>query len=91
MAVIFFVSGFCVCGSWGWDCNKILQVCLDSGQNRLSKKISYVYLGDFGRSSGTVCTSGISRAFLKYLDSNLYQKVFTGSEGKSNNLLKNKR
>ena len=25
--------------------NKILQVCLDSGQNRLSKKISYVYLG----------------------------------------------
>ena len=25
--------------------NKILQVCLDIGQNRLSKKISYVYLG----------------------------------------------
>ena len=25
--------------------NKILQVCLDGGQNRLSKKISYVYLG----------------------------------------------
>ena len=25
--------------------NKILQVCLDSGLNRLSKKISYVYLG----------------------------------------------
>ena len=25
--------------------NKILQVCLDSGQNRLSKKISDVYLG----------------------------------------------
>ena len=24
--------------------NKILQVCLDSRQNRLSKKISYVYL-----------------------------------------------
>ena len=25
--------------------NKIPQVCLDSEQNRLSKKISYVYLG----------------------------------------------
>ena len=68
--------------------NKILQVCLDSGQNRLSKKISYVYLG------GQVeqfFTSGISRAFFEYLNSNVYQKVFTVSEGTSNNLLKNKR
>ena len=68
--------------------NKILQVCLDGGQNRL-KKISYVYLG------GQVeqfFTSGISRTFFEYLNSNVYQKLLTGSEGStSNNLLKNKR
>ena len=68
--------------------NKILQVCLDSGQ-KMTIKENFVCL--FGRSSGTVFTSGISRAFFKYLNSNVYQKVFTVSEETSNNLLNNKR
>ena len=57
--------------------NKILQVRLESGQNRLSKKISYVYLG------GQVeqfFTSGISRASFEYLNSNICQKVFAGRD-----------
>ena len=60
-------------------------------RQRTKQTIKENFVCLFGRSSGTVFTSGISRAFFEYLNSNVYQKVFTGSEGTSNNLLKNKR
>ena len=69
--------------------NKILQVCLDSGQNRLSKKISYVYLGgqveQFLRQEfqGPSLNISIQTYIRRYFN--------TVSEGTSNNLLKNKR
>ena len=58
--------------------NKLLQVRLDSGQNRLSKKISYVYLGG---QHGQV-ERFLRQNFKGLLNISIqtYQKVFTGRD-----------
>ena len=44
-------------------------------RQRTKQTIKENFVCLFGRSSGTVFTSGISRAFFEYLNSNVYQKI----------------
>ena len=50
-------------------------------RQRTKQTIKENFVCLFGRSSGTVFTSGISRAFFKYLNSNVYQKYLPYRKG----------
>ena len=59
--------------------NKLLQVRLDSGQNRLSKKISYVYLGGQHGQVEQFLRQEFQRPLLN-ISIQTQQKVFTGRD-----------